>query len=460
MLQNKLLKMKPLTILMLLVLLIAPARGKSQQQYDLQALLKHAVEHSHTIKKASLQQAESGSKVKEVTANGLPQVEGSISYSRMGLPEINISEEMLEALPEEISPLLSGLSDINAFHTSSAGVTISQLLYSKSFLTGVKQAKRAEDLYRILLQKTEEDVIHEVASNYYQALMNYSNLETLNRNIENLERLHDILKLQYENDFVKQTDVSRLKVTVTNLKTQRKTLQNGMQVQERVLKILTGIPAETSMLLDTAVLRTMDYRQPAITDYSPELLPEYQALQKQTELAGLQIESSKAAFHPNLAAYGQFTYSSYATEFKFDDFSNMNTIGLKATIPIFSSGMRKQQLRQSQLKLQQSQEDFDLTTKYLETGYQNAVNSLYSAWSNLQDQQENKELANEVYGQVKLQFNEGMASLTDLLNVESSLLEAESLFNQQLLKYKLAEMELLKASGKLTSLLGPHAPDF
>ena len=46
-----------------------------------------------------------------------------------------------------------------------------------------------------------------------------------------------------------------------------------------------------------------------------------------------------------------------------------------------------------------------------------------------------------------------MASLTDLLNVESSLLEAENLFNQQLLKYKLAEIELLKATGKLKTLI-------
>ncbi len=445
--------MKSLAILLLLVLLIVPTTGKSQQYYDLKGLLKQAVEHSHKIKKASLQQAESGSKVKEVTANGLPQLEGSLSYSRMGLPEISISEEMLEALPEEISPLLSSLSGINAFHTSSAGVTVTQLLYSKSYLTGIKQAKKAEDLYKILLQKTEEDVIHEVASNYYQVLMNYSNLNILTRNIENLEKLLGILKLQYENDFVKQTDVNRLKVAVTNLKTQRETLKNGIQIQERVLKILTGIPVETPLTPDTAVLRTIDYRQPVATEFVAELLPEYQALQKQTELAGLQIESSKAAFYPNLAAYGQFTYSSYATQFKFDNLSNMNTIGIKATIPIFSAGMKKQQVLQSRLRLQQNQEDFTLTRKYLETGYQNAVNSLYSAWSNLQDQQENKELANEVYGQVKLQFDEGMASLTDLLNVESSLLEAESLFNQQLLKYKLAEIELLKASGKLTSLL-------
>jgi outer membrane protein TolC len=445
--------MKQLTMFLLLTLFILPTTGKSQQLYNLTDLLKHAIENSHTIKKAGLQQAETSSKKKEVIANGLPQVEGSLDYSRMGLPEISIPQETIDEFPEEISSLLSGLSDIKALHSSSAGVTVSQLLYSKSWLTGIKQARKAEDLYTILLQKTEEDIIHEVASNYYQVLMNYSNLNILNENIKNLEKLYDILKLQYENDFVKQTDVSRLKVTVTNLKTQRETLENGIQIQERVLKILAGIPVETTMQLDTAILSNMDYQKPVVTDYIPDLLPEYQALQKQTELASLQVESDKAAFYPNLAAFGQFTYSSYNTKFKFNDFYNMNTVGLKATIPIFSSGMKKQRVMQSQLKLQQNQEDFDLNRKYLETSYQNAVNSLYSAWLNLQDQQENKELANEVYGQVKLQFDEGMASLTDLLNVESSLLEAESLFNQQLLRYKLAEIELLKATGKLNTLI-------
>jgi len=115
--------------------------------------------------------------------------------------------------------------------------------------------------------------------------------------------------------------------------------------------------------------------------------------------------------------------------------------------------MRKQQVFQSQLQFQQTQQDFELNSKYLETNYRNASNTLLSAWANLQDQKENKELANEVYEQVKLQFNEGMASLTDLLNVETSLLDAENLFNQQLLKYKLAEIDLLKTTGQLKSLI-------
>jgi outer membrane protein TolC len=304
-----------------------------------------------------------------------------------------------------------------------------------------------------MLQKTEEDVIHDVSSSYYQVLMNYSNLKILNENIQNLEKLYNILKLQYDNDFVKQTDVNRLKVTLTNLKTKRETLENGIQIQKRILKIISGIPDENELQLDTAVISKMDYQKPVVAEYLPEVLPEFQLLKKQTELAELQVESSKAAFYPNLAAFGQFNYSSYATEFKIKDFSNMNTLGLKATIPIFSSGMRIQRVKQSQLKFDQNQEDFNLNKKYLETGYQNAVNSLHSSWKNLQDQQENKELASQVYNQVKLQFDEGMASLTDLLNVESSLLEAENLFNQQLLKYKLAEIELLKATGKLKTLI-------
>ena len=445
--------MKQLTILLLLALFAFPEKGKSQEQYSLNDLLKQAVENSHQVKKAALQQSESALKTKEVIANGLPQIDGSLNYSRMGIPEISISPEMIEMLPEEIAPIVGGLSDIKALHTSSAGVTVSQLLYSKSFLTGVKQVRKAEELYSYMLQKTEEDIIHDVSAGYYQVLMNYSNLKVLNDNIVNLEKLYNILKLQYENDFVKQTDVSRLKVTLTNLKTQRETLRNGIDVQQRILKIISGIPVEKEITLDTAIVGKIEYQQPVMSEFALEVLPEYQLLKKQNELAGLQVESDKAAFYPNLAAFGQFTYSSYATEFKFNDFSNMNTIGLKATIPIFSSGMRKNKVKQSQLRLQQNQEDFDLNKKYLETGYQNSVNSLLSSWSNLQDQQENKALANQVYSQVKLQFDEGMASLTDLLNVESSLLDAENLFNQQLLKYKLAEIELLKATGKLKTLI-------
>jgi outer membrane protein TolC len=105
--------MKQLLIIVLSVLLLIPA-GKRSGNLRFKQSAETPVENSHAVKKAAFRQQESNSKTKEAIANGLPQVEGSLSYSRMGLPEISISEEKLEALPDEISPLLSGLSDIKS----------------------------------------------------------------------------------------------------------------------------------------------------------------------------------------------------------------------------------------------------------------------------------------------------------------------------------------------------------
>lgn len=449
--------MKRMSYFLLAGIFLLPLSGKPQEKYSLNRLLKVAIENSHTMKKAALQQSESSSKVKETKAIGFPQLEGALSYSRMGVSQyfsdLDLSEDVVSTLPESVLALLSSLSEIDAIHTTSADLTVSQLLYSQPYLTGVKQARKAEELYQVLLQKTEEEVIDNVASMYYQILASYSALEILDKNIQALNKLYRILKLQYENDFVKQTDVNRLKVSITNLQTQHQSLKNTIETQERILKIISGLPIEEAIILDQRENNYNENASPAVGLFSIETLPDYQLLQKQIELAELQIKASQASYYPNLLAFGQLSYSNYATDFSFNDFSDLNTIGLSATIPIFSSGMRKQQVFQSQLQLQQTQQDFELNTKYLETNYKNASNTLLSAWANLQAQQENKELASEVYDQVKLQFDEGMASLTDLLNVETALLEAENLFNQQLLKYKLAEIALLKSTGQLKSLI-------
>jgi len=46
-----------------------------------------------------------------------------------------------------------------------------------------------------------------------------------------------------------------------------------------------------------------------------------------------------------------------------------------------------------------------------------------------------------------------MASMADLLNVNSDFLQADNSLNQQILKCKTAEIKMLKSSGNLKSLI-------
>jgi Outer membrane protein len=88
----------------------------AQEKEQLRSFLNLALENSHEIKKSKLQIEGASSQRKEVMAAGLPQVEGGLDYSRMGIPKINIPEDALSGLPEEIAPLLQGLAGIKAFH--------------------------------------------------------------------------------------------------------------------------------------------------------------------------------------------------------------------------------------------------------------------------------------------------------------------------------------------------------
>ncbi|HKJ43322.1 MAG TPA: TolC family protein [Sunxiuqinia sp.] len=445
--------MKQLMIFILACFLVFPKVGFGQETYDLQKLLKQALENNPDIKKSTLKQTESDYKTKEAISHGLPQIDGNLQYSRMGIPDLSALQGMAAELPDDLKPLLAQLQGLNALHILSTGVTVSQMVYSQPYFTGVKQAKKAEELNDVLAEKTQDDVIYDVSKVFYQLLSNYESLKVLDETVANMEKISNILDLQYKNDLAKKTDVSRVKVQLSNLRTQRDMLQNGIRIRERVLKIVCGIPVDKEMVPDTTQTKDSIIQQPATPAFSIEKLPEFQLLQKQQELASLKVKSEQADYYPNLAVFGQFNYSSYSTQFDPSSLSNTNTFGLKATIPIWSSGERKCKVMQSRLQLQEFNEDFETSKKQLGTSYQNSLNTLLTSWKGLKDQKENKALAHEVYDQVRLSYQEGMTSLTDLLNVETSMLDAENLYNQQLLKYRIASLDMKKSTGNLQSMI-------
>jgi len=131
----------------------------------------------------------------------------------------------------------------------------------------------------------------------------------------------------------------------------------------------------------------------------------------------------------------------------------MNTFGFSFSMPIFSSGVNYYKLKQSQVKQAQLREDIAKTKDLLTISYNNAFLEYQTANSLLSAQKENKELAQKVYYQTSLQYQEGMASMADLLNVNSDFLQADNSYNQQILKCKTAEIKMLQASGNLKSLV-------
>ena len=114
-----------------------------------------------------------------------------------------------------------------------------------------------------------------------------------------------------------------------------------------------------------------------------------------------------------------------------------------ATLPKYAKHKLKVRLLEATLKD---------TRLAMDLAQENAHSQLSNNLLTIESQKENVKLAEEVLLNTQNNYQQGLASLTDLLDAERSLSDAKNNYTNALLDYKLAEIELLKSQGKLQSI--------
>lgn len=438
------------------VLLTCCAIGLSfpiSAQSELTNIINYGLSHSREVRKAGLQQDEARYIRKEAVSKGLPQIEGSAGVSKMILSGgLDLPESVYQMVPEQYKSMLESISKLDQLNSASAGIQVTQLIYSQAYIVGLQTSKKTMELYSALKSKKEEEIIADIANTYYQIGSMMLQEQTITKSTQNLNEIYKMTELKYKSDLIKETDLNRLKVSITNLEVTQKTLESSIEIQLNYLKALTGMPLDTTLNINPSAGETLEN---SISAFKLEHVPAYRVLLKQNEIYGLQIKQAQAKYYPSLAAYGKFNFSSYSLgdKISFEDWTNMNTVGLNLTIPIFYSGGDRAKVKQAKFKQAQLQEDIRQTRDMLNIKYNNALLEYQTAQNLLGVQTENRQLAERVYKQTKMQFEEGMASMADLLNVNSDFLQADNSYNQQILKCKTAGIKMLEASGTLKTLI-------
>ena len=298
-----------------------------------------------------------------------------------------------------------------------------------------------------------------MANNYYQVLVNRQQLNVVDNNIKNVKVIEKIISNQYQNGLAKKIDVDRIKVNLTNLETQREQTLNGITQLENQLKFSMGMPVNNLIILPETELTEVT-QLPTFTSSLPlENRTEIKLLDNQQKLLTLQRKAYVAEYYPTLALSGNYTYSSQSGSF---DFLSANSsaigfgssaVGLTLKVPIFNGFLTRSKVRQADVDLKKAKEDRAETTNALSMAYENAKIQLRNSLNTITAQKKNAELAEEIYKSTQNNYNNGLASLTDLLDTETSLTQAQNSYTQALLNYKIAEIQLIKSNGNIKSLV-------
>lgn len=420
---------------------------QAQDKLTLSEAVNYALKHKSDAVNAHLDVENSEYMIDEVRANALPQLnfEGGLTYNPI------LQETAMEFMGESM------VIAMGRPWQSTAVVAFNQQLFNQSVFTGLKAAKTTREFYKINAELTEEQVIEKVANSYFEVYKTKSQLETMERTIKNTTKVRDVIQSLHDTGLAKKIDLDRTTVALNNLKSAYQQLSNALNLQENALKYLIGMDINQEISLPDI---TFEVRNNILVDESITVdnRTEIKLLEKQSELLVLNQKATKAQTYPSLSLSANYGYLGIGDEFPWFRsypgayWSDFASIGLNLRIPLFNGGAVRAKTKQTQIEIEKLEVTKNDTRLALDLALQNAITQLNNSLITLSTQEENVNLAKDVLENVENNYKSGLATLTDLLDAETSYADAQNNYTSALLDYKLAEVQLIKAKGELKTL--------
>lgn len=426
--------------------------AQAQEQLTLKDAVNYALQNKAEAVKARLDVQNSEYQIDEVRASALPQISanGGLTYNAI-IQKSAVDGSFFGQGPGIV------MIPFGQPWQSNASVSLNQQIFNQAVFTGLKAAKNTREFYKINAQLTEEQVIEKVANSYYEAYKTESQLKTIDKTIDNTDRVREVIKSLFDNGLAKKIDLDRIDVNLNNLKSNRQQLVNALQLQENALKYLIGMDMNQDIELPD---NTFEVTKHALVDDSVNIenRTEILLLEKQSELLVLNKKAINAQGYPSLSFTANYGYLGFGEELPWFQklpgaaWSNFSAIGLNLNIPIFNGGSVKAKVKQAQIDIDKLEADKRDVRLGLDLELKNAVTQINNSLITLNIQKENVNLAKEVLTNVENNYKFGLATLTDLLDAETQYANAQNNHTNALLDYKVAEIALIKAKGELKSL--------
>ena len=405
-------------------LCLSAAQVYAQKTLTLKDCLEIGIENNLSLesKRKDMQKSKYG--ISENRAKLLPQINGFANYNDNIDPPVSVTDGSAYGNPYNITYTLQ--------HNANAGLQFQMPLYNQTLYTTVSIAKVMDEMNRLSYEKAREDLILEICKIYYLGQTTTEQITLIKANITRLEELKNITMAFHDNGMAMEVDVKRVNINLENLKVQYDNAQAMQEQQLNLLKYIMDYPADAQIAL--VPVNSENITPVTLTGLS-ENLYELQLLQSQKLMAEKQKKMIGYGYIPSLNLTANWMFSAYTDKAYHWFHSGPSNhwfrsygLGVSLRIPIFDG--------------------LDLQTQYL-----NATNDLMNNQRNFKKQKDNYLLAEDVYTVTMERYREGIASMTEVLQDEMQMSEAQNNYISAHYSYRVTTLLLLKLTGQIDSLI-------
>ncbi|MCQ2176343.1 MAG: TolC family protein [Bacteroidales bacterium] len=428
---------------------------------SLKGCLEYSLDNNTAIQKDRLGIESARQSRKEVIGSMLPQINAQSSFTyNIQKTTVAMPNFMQSMLPESMrDPNADKYMTVSMGMDLSAnwGVSLTQQLLNFSLFNAIAIAGVARDLAETGAEADRDDMIAKTSTLFYNAQILQYSLGLFDESLAVMGRMSDVMESNRSTGIVRNVDADRIAITKMNLETEKSSLEQALQVQLNLLKLQMGFPMDEELEIepvDIEALETMVFTE-SPREYEIEEQTPFRMLKYQQAMLGLQKKAAISESLPMLSLSANYSQNYMGDHFYGETYHHfpVSMVSLNLRVPIFGGTSRTAKIKKADIELRKSAEDEKMLCQSLAMGYSNARMQMDQNRSTIGSQRRNKELAQEVLRVTENNYNQGLSSLSDLLNASSSLIQAQMNYVNALSTSVKAYIDLKKADGSISDMI-------
>lgn len=384
-------------------------------------------------------------KQKEAKANLIPKLTANADYTYfMELPTqlMPTNALNLQAPEGQYRNIRFGVP-----HNISATIQLAMPLYNAQLYGAIKNTKIANELAALQYQKTEEQVLFDVTTLYYNAQILKNQLDFIDHNLINANQLLTTMQLLKDQLLAIGTDVNKVKLQTEQLHTQRDNVYGNYVRVLNALKINMGV----ALVEEITVIGTIF--QSEMTDHQSRMSLDLKIINTQSTLLHSELKIlNRSQFLPSLnlvASYGTTGFGYHKSPNEFLDFYTVGFAGMQLSYPLFNGTVTQRKIIQKKLEINNNELQAQLTSNQTEMEIENAFRQRAIAQNTIGHTKSQIDLAQTIYDQTILQQKQGTATLTDVLLADNTLRESQQHYLNALIDFLKADLEIRRLTGTI-----------
>lgn len=443
--------MKQLLVIFTSLCVLVPV--KAQDVLTLEECLRLGIENNLSLESSRNEIRKGEHTLSENRAKLLPQINAVAGFNDNFNPPVSVTDGSAYGNPYNVTKTLQ--------YNASAGIQLQMPLYNQTVYTAVDIARTMNELNRLSYEKAREDLILQISKMYYLSQNTAEQIALIKENISRLNELSNITQAFYDNGMAMEVDVKRVNINLENQRVQYDNAQSMLTQHLNLLKYVIDYPADKEIaLIPVDTENTTSVSLTGLDNNQYEL----QLLQSKQKLAEQQRKMIGHGYIPSLSLTGSWMYSAYTDKAKnwfhsgpSNHWYNSSGIGLTLRIPIFDGLDKRAKMKKAKIEIENAKLSYENALKNMQTQYLNATNELMNSQRNFRKQKDNYLLAEDVYQVTTDRYREGIASMTEVLQDEMRMSEAQNNYINAHYNYQVANLSLLKLTGQLETLFNGNS---